>query len=100
MKHLSFDVLLVAPIPLHATTPDPGGPCIIWSSINSCLLTWTGTEWGSMVFDPELMTLENMNTYGFVVRDSNTGSFDASNINSGILFISVSNPTQRKDFFR
>ena len=52
MKHLSFDVLLVAPIPLHATTPDPGGPCIIWSSINSCLLTWTGTEWGSMVFDP------------------------------------------------
>ena len=75
MKHLSFDVLLVTPIPLHATAPDPGGPCIVWSSVNSCLLTWTGTEWGSMVFDPELKTLENMNTYGFVVRDSNTGSF-------------------------
>ncbi len=74
-QQLSFDRLLVGPIALGATTPNPGGPSIVWSTITSGLLAWNGTEWSSLIYDPELKTLEQLNTFGFVVRDPVSGNF-------------------------
>lgn len=64
----------MAPIQRGATTPDPGSPAIVWSTITNCLLLWTGNSWGSLT-DPKLRSLEGLNTFGFVVRDPNSGNF-------------------------
>jgi len=73
MKQLSFDQLVIAPIAHGATTPNPGGPAIAWSTTTSGLLLWNGTSWGSTITDPELKSLEELNTFGFLVRQQGTG---------------------------
>jgi hypothetical protein len=54
-----------------ATTPNPGVPKLIWSTITGTLLVWNGTSWISVVSDIDLQALANLTTTGFVVR---TGS--------------------------
>lgn len=53
------------------TTPNPGAPTLVWSSLTGSLLVWNGTAWISTVSDPDLVALSNVSTTGFLVR---TGS--------------------------
>lgn len=74
MKQLYFKQILSAPIQRGDSTPNPGGPTVVWSTITSSPLVWNGFSWGSLT-DPKLRTLEGLNTFGFVVRDPNSGNF-------------------------
>jgi len=68
LSNQGVQVLAVAE---NATTPDPGEPTLVWSSVAGVLLVWNGTSWQSLVSDPDLLALANLNTTGFLVR---TGS--------------------------
>lgn len=63
------------------TTPDPGTPTIIWSSLTGTLLVWNGSAWISTIPDPNLQALTTLNTTGVLVR-TGTGAF-ATRIISG-----------------
>jgi hypothetical protein len=73
MKQLSFHQSLSASIPLGSTTPNPGGPTIVWSTAASQFLGWNGSSWESLIYDVELQQFVSLNTFGFVVRQSGTG---------------------------
>jgi Head domain of trimeric autotransporter adhesin len=67
----SSQALQVLAVAENATTPNPGAPTLIWSSVTGSLLVWNGTTWISTVSDPDLQALANLNTTGVMVR---TGS--------------------------
>lgn len=74
MKQLSIQQLVRVPVAYGATTPNPGGPAVVWSTTTSSVLLWDGSKWGTVINDPELASLIDLNTFGFLVREPGTGN--------------------------
>lgn len=92
MKQLSYLPLLAAPITKGATTHNPSSPTIVWSTISSEPLVWNGVFWDTLVQDADLKSIENLNSYGFLVRDANTGQVVTRSILGTAGQISISSP--------
>jgi hypothetical protein len=45
LQELTYVAPLRMPIAVGATTPDPGQPCVVWSTSVGALIYWTGTSW-------------------------------------------------------
>ncbi len=73
MKQVSIQQIVTLPIAKGATTPNPNGPAIVWSTVAGGLLLWDGNKWDSIVDDPELRSLAELNSFGFLVREPGTG---------------------------
>lgn len=73
MQQVSIQQLVSVSIARGATTPNPGGPAIVWSTTSGGALLWNGTSWDTTASETTLRTLAGLNTFGFLVREFGTG---------------------------
>lgn len=74
MEQLSIQQIVAVAIQRGANSPNPGGPALVWSTYESAYLAWNGSSWESPIDNQKLRDIADLNSFGYLVRQSGTGS--------------------------